>query len=203
MITKIFKMSMYAIVLFFIFAGILSVKDKLIKNDSITTESFEEDEMIEDNTIDNEKKVEAGKDKTSNNEKKNTSPNDTTLNNSESNSTNKLIKVTTNSPDMKYCDPEIINDIKKNFSKKVDNMKNKLNDDISVFKRIIESDISEMFIVKTKNELPIKEGVDPVVMYKDDEDDEDDEDEDEITEKFTQEEYDGITSPYCLNCREF
>ena len=134
-------MSMYAIVLFFIFAGILSVKDKLIKNDSITTESFEEDEMIEDNTIDNEKKVEAGKDKTSNNEKKNTSPNDTTLNNSESNSTNKLIKVTTNSPDMKYCDPEIINDIKKNFSKKVDNMKNKLNDDISVFKRIIESPI--------------------------------------------------------------
>jgi hypothetical protein len=195
MITKILKMSMYAIVLFFIFAGILSVKDKLIKNDSITTESFEEDEMVEDKTIDNEKKVE-----TSNNEKKDKSPNDTTLNNSESNSTNKLIKVTTNSPDMKYCDPEIIDNIKKNISKKVDNMKNKLNDDIGVFKRIIESDISEMFIVKTKKELPIKEGVDPVVMYKDEDDDDDDE---QITEKFTQEEYDGITSPYCLNCREF
>ena len=59
MITKIFKMSMYAIVLFFIFAGILSVKDKLIKNDNITTESFEEDEMVEDEmvedkTVDNE-----------------------------------------------------------------------------------------------------------------------------------------------------
>jgi len=82
MITKIFKMSMYAIVLFFIFAGILSVKDKLIKNDSITTESFEEDEMIEDNTIDNEKKVEAGKDKTSNNEKKKTQQNKIILKNS-------------------------------------------------------------------------------------------------------------------------
>lgn len=192
-------MSMYAIVLFFIFAGILSVKDKLIKNDNITTESFEEDEMVEDEmvedkTVDNEKKVEISKD--------NTSPNDTTLNDSESSSKNKLIKVTTNSPDMKYCDPEIIHNITKNFTKKVENMKNKLNDDINVFKRVIESDISEMFIVKAQKESPIKEGVDPVLMYKED-DYEDEDDDDEITEKFTQEEYDGITSPYCLTCREF
>jgi hypothetical protein len=59
-----------------------------------------------------------------------------------------------------------------------------------------------MFIETERNEdeTPI-EGVDPIIMYETTELS-DDEDEEELKETFIQDMYDGITSPYCLNCRE-
>jgi hypothetical protein len=98
--------------------------------------------------------------------------------------------------------PDVVRQIKKNFVTKFNSFKNNLNNDLNAFQRVLESDINNMFIETERNEdeTPI-EGVDPIIMYETTELS-DDEDEEELKETFIQDMYDGITSPYCLNCRE-
>lgn len=187
MITRILKMFIYALIVFFMIAGIISMKDKFMKFD--TNESFEEDENKQDINEDDEEE-----EMIQNTNDDNKEQNEST--NNEESSNDKI------GIDPSLCDPEIIRQIKNNFTTKFNQLKVNMNNDFNNFQRILESDIHNVFVAK-EIEDPIKEGVDPIVMYNTETFvDDDDEEDDEVTEKFTQDIYDGITSPYCLNCKE-
>ena len=187
MITRILKMFIYALIVFFMIAGIISMKDKFMKFD--TNESFEEEENKQDINEDDDEEV------VQNTDDENKDQNESTNN---EDSSDDIISI-----DPLLCNPEIIKQIKKNFTTKFNQMKLNMNRDLNNFQRILEYDISNVFVVKENNDETIKEGVDPVIMYNTETFvDDDDEDDDEITEPFTQDIYDGITSPYCLNCKE-
>lgn len=190
MITRILKMFIYALIVFFMIAGIISMKDKFMKFD--TNESFEEEENKQDINEEEDEEEEVVQNTDDDNKDQNVSTN-------KDDSLDDIISI-----DPLLCNPEIIKQIKKNFTSKFNQFKINLNKDLNNFQRILESDISDVFIVKENNEDTIKEGVDPIIMYNTETfvDDDDDENDDEITEPFTQDIYDGITSPYCLNCKE-
>ena len=189
MITRLLKLFIYAFIVFFAIAGLISMKDRFMKFDS--NESFEEEENKNDDS--NDEVEEDTKDQL----EPSSSPPVTA---NTSNNNDELM----GNIDEKICNPDVVRQIKKNFVSKFTNFKNNLNNDLNAFQRVLESDIHNMFIEKEKleNETP-KEGVDPIVMYDSNENDiSDDEAEDESKETFVQDMYDGITSPYCLNCRE-
>lgn len=192
MIPRLFKLFVYAFIVFFAITGLISMKDKFMKFDS--NESFEEQEEenkkddsndeVEEDTIDDQPEPSSSQSTTEDSSK----INDELMGNI----------------DDKICNPDVVRQIKRNFVKKFNNFKNNLNNDLNTFQRVLESDIHNMFVEKEENdsEKP-KEGVDPVIMYDNNENDlSDDEDDDELKETFIQDMYDGITSPYCLNCRE-
>lgn len=186
MITRLLKLFIYAFIVFFAIAGLISMKERFMKFDS--NESFEEEENRNDDS--NDEVEEDTKDQL----EPSSSPPVTANNN------NELM----GNIDEKICNPDVVRQIKKNFVSKFTNFKNNLNNDLNTFQRVLESDIHNMFIEKEEieNETP-KEGVDPIVMYDSNENDiSEDEDEDELKETFVQDMYDGITSPYCINCRE-
>ena len=184
MITRLFKLFIYAFIVFFAIAGLISMKDKLMKFDS--NESFEEEENKNDDSKD-----EVEEDTKDQPEPLSSPPvtEDSSKNNDEL-----MGNIDEN--------PDVVRQIKKNFVTKFNSFKNNLNNDLNAFQRVLESDINNMFIEteRNENETPI-EGVDPIIMYETTELS-DDEDEEELKETFIQDMYDGITSPYCLNCRE-
>lgn len=194
MITRLLKLFVYAFFVFFAIAGLISMKDKFMKFDS--NESFEEQE--EDNKKD-ESNDEVEEDTTD------AQPEPSSSQSATENSS-KINDELTGNIDEKICNPDVVRQIKRNFVTKFNNFKNNLNNDLNIFQRVLESDIHNMFIEKEENENETpKEGVDPVVMYDSNENDlsdNEDEDEEELKETFIQDMYDGITSPYCLNCRE-
>jgi hypothetical protein len=191
MITRLLKLFVYAFIVFFAIAGLISMKDKFMKFDS--NESFEEQEEEDDNKKD-DSNDEIEED--NNNSKSEPSSPPPVVTEDSSKNNDEL----TGNIDEKICNPDVVRQIKRNFVTKFNNFKNNLNNDLNTFQRVLESDIHNMFIEKEENENETqREGVDPIIMY---DDSNEDEDEEELKETFIQDMYDGITSPYCLNCRE-
>lgn len=185
------KLFVYALIVFFAIAGLLSMKDKFMKFDF--NESFEEE-----NQNNNEAENEAEAENTGEEKGVNSSVTDDEKTATDKNS---------NNIDESLCNPDIVRQIKLNFTTKFTNLKNKINRDINLFQSVMEYDIQNLFMESNDiNEGNIKIGVDPIVINNQEienfQSDEEEEEEDELKETFIQETYDGITSPYCLNCRE-
>lgn len=191
MITRLLKLFVYAFIVFFAIAGLISMKDKFMKFDS--NESFEEEEEKKKNDSNDEVEEDTTDDQPK--------PSLQSATEDSSQNDDELM----GHIDEKICNPDVVRQIKINFVTKFNNFKNNLNNDLNTFQRVLERDIHNMFMEKNEeneNNTP-KEGVDPIIMYESSENvDLSDDEEEELKETFIQDIYDGITSPYCLNCKE-
>ena len=195
MITRLLKLFVYAFIVFFAIAGLISMKDKFMKFDS--NESFEEEEENKKNDSNDEVEEDTTDDQPK--------PSLQSATEDSSQNDDELM----GHIDEKICNPDVVRQIKRNFVKKFNNFKVNLNNDLNTFQRILERDIHNMFMENEENENDTpREGVDPIIMYESSEnfelsdEEEEEEKEEKLKETFIQDIYDGITSPYCLNCKE-
>ena len=185
---QIFKLSVYLILLFILIQGFISIKNQILTNKS--KEEFlddtTEEETTEEETTTEEKTIE---------EEQTTS--DSTLRRVSS-SANSIIM-----DDKSYEDliSELTTTIQTNF----DNLKENLDNQMDAAKKIVNESVIK--VLKTKQsvqeEETIKTPSDEAYATEDEEEEEEEDDEEDtfFSEGFVEEGmYDGITSPYCLNC---
>lgn len=199
--------------------GLMSVKDKLYTdNDNSNAhpnkELFEE-QGLEEESIINTKKTKA----------KHVGIHNKSLKTEKSTKRTNLVgkqnlKKETNDLD----NTAIIENISSIFLKNFDSFKKKMNEQMDFAQKVIDDNIKEAYSLRNQELSPNnkEKGIDPIsenkiknsIYYEstendisDDEDDDmDDDNEDndnDITESFVEEGmYNGITSPYCLHCKE-
>lgn len=181
-----FKIAAYLIIIALVILGLTNLKDKMYK--PITDDDKEPFYDLEDKDEEKEKEKEADKPEKIN------------------------IKQETST-----CDKVIIDKMSSVFDKNFEMFKKKMNDQMDAAKHILHKSILES-TKKNEDIIASKKGVDPVDEKKqtydlydnyetnqsdNEQTDEEDEEDTSFTENFVEEGmYDGITSPYCLNCRE-
>lgn len=183
---QIFKLSVYLILLFILIQGFISIKNQISTNKS--KEDFlddtTEEETTGEETTEEEKPI----------PEEQTPSSDSTLRRVSS-SANSIIM-----DDKSYDDliSELTTTIQTNF----DNLKEKLDDQMDAAKKIVNESVTK--VLKTKQSVQeedtTKTSSDEAYATEDEEEDDDEEDT-SFSEGFVEEGmYDGITSPYCLNC---
>ena len=184
---QLFKISVYLILLFILIQGFISIKNQISTNKS--KEDFLDDTIEEETTE----------------EKETTEEEETT---EETTSTLRRISSTANSiimDDKSYEDliSELTTTIQTNF----DNLKENLDNQMDAAKKIVNESVTKVLKTKqsvqeddTTNSSPPLSS-DEAYATEDEEEEEDDEEDTSFSEGFVEEGmYDGITSPYCLNC---
>jgi hypothetical protein len=186
---QLFKISVYLILLFILIQGFISIKNQISTNKS--KEDFLDDTIEEETT-----------------EEKETTEEEETTEETTSDSTLRRISSTANSiimDDKSYEDliSELTTTIQTNF----DNLKENLDNQMDAAKKIVNESVTKVLKTKqsvqeddTTNSSPPLSS-DEAYATEDEEEEEDDEEDTSFSEGFVEEGmYDGITSPYCLNC---
>lgn len=191
MMFQIFKLSVYLILLFILIQGFISIKNQISTNKS-------KEEFLDD-TTEEETTEEETTEKTT--EEEQTTPEEP----SSSDSTIRRVSSSANSiimDDKSYEDliSELTTTIQTNF----DNLKENLDNQMDAAKKIVNESVTK--VLKTKQSVQEEDSTktpppSDEAYASEDEEEEDDEEDTFFSEGFVEEGmYDGITSPYCLNC---
>lgn len=185
MMFQIFKLSVYLILLFILIQGFISIKNQISTNKS-------KEEFLDDSTEEETTTEETTEEETTEEEQTTSDSNFRRV----SSSANSIIM-----DDKSYEDliSELTTTIQTNF----DNLKENLDNQMDAAKKIVNESVTK--VLKTKQSVQeedtIKTPSDEAYATEDDEEEEDDEEDTFFSEGFVEEGmYDGITSPYCLNC---